>query len=86
MRIFCDGCGAKCEARSGHAVDDNGKRIWRGPATGIAGADWRREVEECVNCCVVSLLVGRPYGACDPHWGVVDMRKTLVSAAPVTGA
>jgi ribosomal protein S18 acetylase RimI-like enzyme len=42
--------------------------------------------EECVNCCVVSLLVGRPYGACDPHWGVVDMRKTLVSAAPVTGA
>ena len=30
--------------------------------------------------CIVCLVVGRPYGLCDPHWGAVDMRKQLANS------
>ena len=33
--------------------------------------------EQCIGGCVVCCLFGRPYGVCDPHWGSVDMKKSL---------
>ena len=33
--------------------------------------------EECLTCCIVFCIVGRPYGLCDPHGGAVDMTKAL---------
>ena len=33
--------------------------------------------EQCVGCCVVTCLMGRPYGLCDPHFGGVEMKMVL---------
>ena len=33
--------------------------------------------EQCVGCCVVTCLMGRPYGLCDPHFGAVEMKMVL---------
>ena len=33
--------------------------------------------EQAIGGCVVCLIVGRPYGLCDPHCGAVDIRKPL---------
>ena len=33
--------------------------------------------EDAIGGCVVCLLVGRPYGVCDPHCGAADMTKML---------
>eukprot|EP00908_Phaeocystis_cordata_P002444 Transcript_12652.p1 GENE.Transcript_12652~~Transcript_12652.p1 ORF type:complete len:231 (-),score=62.86 Transcript_12652:103-795(-) len=33
--------------------------------------------EQSIGCCLVTCLMGRPYGLCDPHFGAVDMKKVL---------
>ena len=33
--------------------------------------------EQGVGCCVVTCLMGRPYGVCDPHCGAVEMKMAL---------
>ena len=33
--------------------------------------------EQLVSCCVVTSLMGRPYGLCDPHFGGVEMKMVL---------
>ena len=33
--------------------------------------------EDCIGGCIICVIVGRPYGLCDPHAGVVDMQKRL---------
>lgn len=33
--------------------------------------------DDCFTGCVITCLLGRPYGLCDPHCGAVDMKKPL---------
>ena len=35
--------------------------------------------EHCIGGCVVTCLMGRPYGLCDPHFGAVSMKMLLQS-------
>ena len=37
----------------------------------------------CVGACIVTCLMGRPYGVCHKEWGASDMTKPLVRAAQV---
>ena len=34
-------------------------------------------VDECCDCFFIFLLLGRPYGCCNPEWGSLTMIKRL---------